>query len=216
MPNYTNRQTTFTSVKKLENGVLLREDGWSYCPPMDVYENLSVGDSIAVETVQMTRVVGIQNANGDWLFRKSDEDLVEEDRLFREGLEARNRQRLEEKRANWRMRTYALPPNIRARIDYFKEQGGEKFEIEGWGYELGIAELAALLVKTGRTDNAEPHGVKFEASEEVDKYIQEMELSGNQVDLARALANVLVQQPSISLAGTVSGLSPITGSPYYN
>ena len=216
MPNYTNRTTTFTSVKKLRDGELVREDGWCYWPPKDVYEKLSVGDSIAVETRGFSRVTGIQNEAGEWLFRKSDEDLDEEDRKFLEDMATKHRRNLEKNRSDWSKRTYVLPPNIRARIDTFRERAGERFDLDGWGYELVIAELIVLFVEAGKVDETEERGVKFEDSEKIETYIRENGCSGNQVEMAKVLARELVCNPAMTLGGTISAMFPITGSLYYN
>jgi len=78
----------------------------------------------------------------------------------------------------------------------------ETFELEGWGYELVVCELAALYAKSNCADD-----------ETIDSYAREQGTSGNQHGIAKSLARAHLA--GASLAGTVSALSPLTGDPFY-
>lgn len=90
------------------------------------------------------------------------------------------------------------------RIEFFRDQAGERFESDGLEYELVVAELAVLYDASGLAE-----------SDAVNGYGREYGTSGNQHGIARLLAGARRNDPEWSAAGSVSALSPITGEPFY-
>lgn len=209
MPTYSNRyietKTAATVGDSWSPNVVTDTDGWSAQAPDELVAILKPGDRYEMEQIggPFGTIAGWR-LNGRWYRRDSDEEIEAQRRKFIADTERRHREALEKNRAAWIGRTENLPGWLQDRIQTFRERGGERFELEGWGYELAVCELAALYDATddGRTD-----------SPEVNAYAHEHGTSGNQHDCARAL--VRHHREGNSLAGTVSALSPITGDAFY-
>ena len=145
-----------------------------------------------------------------------DEDLSDQ---HAEWLEDWNRQKaaiLEENREEWQKAQDALPEWIRARLEHFHEKGGENFALEGWGYELVIAELAVAYADMGEAIVGKSIS-EIEDSETVKAIAESQGTTGNQHSFALALAQVQVhiEDDPQTLRGTVSALLPLTGEPFY-
>lgn len=202
------RHAETVTVTKVTEGSFTVDSGWTFgnqrCPAV------KVGDTLLVETIGISRVVGIMDADsGSWYFHDTDEDLERQDREQREAYEASKRAELEEHREEWTQIEAGLPQWIKARIEFFRTKAGERFEIDGWGYELAIAELAVLYAEHGLPTD----GAWESEPQEVRDFAERVGTSGNQHGMAKALARMHLAGKD--LAGTVSGLSPITGDPYY-
>lgn len=161
---------------------------------------LVVGDEFELETRGFSQITGVR-LDGEWIMRKSDQDLERDHAKFREDWHAKQVANLEKNRASWLERENALPKWIKDRLDTFHERGGEVFEIEGWGYELIIAELAVLY----RESNGED-------SPSINEYAALHGTSGHQHSTARLLARAADDD---SLANTVSALRPLGAHPFY-
>lgn len=199
------RNSQLVTIKELDGGVLY-EEGIGHGMFKELKGKVKVGDTLVMETRGFSQITGFKFPDSDeWLMYKTDEDLAEEHRKFLEDLAKRRRKELKKNRASYEKRTAALPQWIRERVEHFHAKGGETFELEGWGYELAIAELAVLYAE---------HGFDEDKDSEVMKYAREHGTSGNQHDFARGLARAHAQSEE-SLAGTIGGLSPISGDPYY-
>lgn len=158
-----------------------------------------VGDEIVVETKGMSMVTGVC-LNDDWIMHKSDADL-EADRLkFIEDNRQRNIAMLRKNEASWREREEALPDWIKPRLRNFHERGGFNFRVEGWGYELIIAELAVLYRESGGED-----------SPTIMEYANLHGTSGNQHEVAKVLATFDEER----MDQTVAGLTPLGAHPFY-
>lgn len=94
-----------------------------------------------------------------------------------------------------------LPDWLKARIQRFRDAGGEKFLLEGWGYELVICRLADLMDR----------GLEADA----EKLSSDEGVTGNQWNCAKALAGGRAQHGDGYAAAVPAGLSPITGSADY-
>lgn len=110
--------------------------------------------------------------------------------------------RLEKNRKVYAAHEDALPDWLKARIQRFRDAAGEKFLLQGWGYELMICRLADLLDR----------GLEAEA----DKLAGDEGASGNQWECAKALAAGRVEHGDGYAALVPAGLSPITGSADYS
>jgi hypothetical protein len=141
---------------------------------------------------------------GTWYHHRSDEEFDTEHEQFVAGIRKRAKEELEKNRDLWLAQEAALPEWLRDRLLTFHEMGGEKFELEGWGYELIVCRLAALYVDSN-----------LEESEAINHLAEIEGTSGNQHEVAKAIAEAHMLQPERSMADTVSALTPITGDPFY-
>lgn len=176
--------------------------GWTFIRSKDdLGRDIRVGETLWQETIQLTRITGLRDANG-WLFHLSNEDLAREAREFSENMHRKDVERLEANRKKYWQWEQDLPDWLRARIQRFRDAAGEKFLLEGWGYELVICQLAAL----------------FDAGDEAgaEKLSEEQGCSGNQWDCAKALAAGRKQHGDDFAVAVPAGLSPITGSADYS
>lgn len=203
---FTNRSTKLVTIKsatpyKDGPGVALTmDDGWTMGSPVDS-EHLSVGQTVVREMFGFNYVGGLRLPDTeDWIFHRSDEHFAAEEADRREKWDREKRERLEENRKDWSEREAALPQWLRDRLERFRAAGGENFELEGWGYELIICELAAVYARNGGVDD-----------DEIDRFGSVNGTSGNQHDCAKALA---AHQDEAALMP--AGLSPLTGSADYS
>lgn len=208
MSKYTNRSTAEYEVKEVTpKGSILTREGTGFGVAPEYAKRLPVGTKFELETRSFSLITGIV-LDGEWLFRKSDEDLEADHKKFVADLKAERKAKLDEHRADWQAREDALPEWIRARLINFHKTGGEKFETDGWFYELGVAELADLINDTmpnlGEAD-----------SKQVSKYCREQGVSGNQYGIAKLLVRVHREAPA-DIITVPSALTPITGDPFYD
>lgn len=166
----------------------------------DLGREIRVGEHLALETVNVSTITGLRDANG-WLFHMTDEDLAADARRFSEDLHRKDVERLEANRKKWTADEAALPDWLKARIQRFRDAAGEKFLLEGWGYELMICRLADLLDR----------GLEGDA----DELAKTEGATGNQWDCAKCLAEVHRTYGEESVAAVPAGLAPITGSVDY-
>ena len=172
----------------------------------EVRGKVKVGDTIVVETRNYSQITGMRPVDGDWWFHKSDEDLDREHKEWVDNLNRERREFLAKNRDKWQAREDALPDWLRDRLTTFHRQGGEKFALEGWYYELAVCELAALY---------DEHGLDEEPADgPVMAYARKYGTSGNQHDFAKALVRAH-REGMESASDTVSALSPITGDAFY-
>lgn len=179
------------------------DDGWSRIAPPEVASHLEDGKMFYQETSRANEITG-WFVDGQWLAHKSDEDLAEERRALLESFDRRNAEQLEKNRSDWQAREDQLPEWIKSRLTTFHETGGEYFELNGWGYELIVCELAALY----RISNGED-------TETIESYARLHGTTGNQHDCAKLLARIKNGDAGFDAAHTVSALTPITGEPFY-
>jgi len=167
----------------------------------DLGRDLVVGETLWQETVQLTRITGLRDRNG-WLFHLTDQDLADEAREFSEELHRKDVIRLEQNRKKYAQWEQELPDWLQARIQRFRDAGGEHFLLTGWGYELIICQLAAL----------------FDAGDEAgaERLSEEQGVSGNQWDCAKALAAGRKAHGDEYAVLAPAGISPITGSADYS
>ena len=191
-----------TRVRRVGEASVTGEDGVTFCPPPEHLAAFTPGVAYRLEGRLGSVVTGCL-VGGEWLWRKTDEALADERRVELARFALRQAEDLAARRESWAAREAALPGWLRARLATFRERGGEKFELDGWHYELIVAELAALYAASG-----------MEEAEEVTAYA--LGVSGNQDQMARMLARAwLAGDSGWTAAGTVSALSPITGEPFY-
>ena len=182
--------------------------GWGcVVPPAvgDVLLTVTDADLLEQETVQASRITGWR-VNGEWIWRSSDQDIIAENAAFHERHQASLRKMLEDNQEDWAKREAALPEWLRERITYFHEHGGENFKLNGWGYEVIVAEFAALFFDTAPD---------FKETDEIKAFDLENGASGHQWDFGKALAKAHYEEPDRSLAGTVAAL-PFNGRYYEN
>jgi hypothetical protein len=128
--------------------------------------------------------------------------------MMRSAIIAHWKAEMEANREDWERRTAALPDWIKPRLQTFVERGGQHFAIMGWGYELVVAELAALYAEHGvpAADEPDPDPIRAYADGEG--------TTGKQHAFARALTMEHAEHPERSTAGkrgsrTGSGPFPI-------
>jgi hypothetical protein len=176
--------------------------GWTFVrSKADLGRDITVGETLWQETIQLTRITGLRDANG-WLFRLTNEDLAREAREFSENMHRKDVVRLEQNRKKYAAWEADLPDWLQARIRRFRDAGGEKFLLEGWGYELIICQLADLFDR-GLDDAA-------------DQLANDQGASGNQWDCAKLLARGRNEMGDEVGLLVPSGISPITGSADYS
>lgn len=196
-------EITITSV--VDNGdSLTLTYGWTFNrSKAELGRDIKVGDRFILETVQLTRITGMQDpVTGEWLFHLTDEDLAADHRRFLDDVRRRDAERFELNRKQWAEQEAALPEWLQARIMQYRNAGGERFLVSGWGYELMICRLADLLDR----------GLEAEA----DKLACDEGVTGNQWDCAKALARLRESNGDEVATQLPAGIAPITGSADYS
>ena len=208
METFTDRSIRSYTVKSNDNGVSTTEHtGFSLGPDIDA--QLPAGTKFDMETQNFSFIVGIR-VDGRWIMRKSDQDIERERAERSAKWEQDKRDSLALNRVVYAAQEAALPEWVKCRIEHFHQTGGERFLVDGWGYELTIARLAiarlavAYLASGGEDDD------------EVNRISHEEGTSGNQHEVAKWLARMHATDPDETLAGTISGLTPLTGDPFFN
>ncbi len=194
------------SVTKVEDSgdslTISGDHGWTFMrSKAELGRDITVGEDLWVETVKFGQITGLQDANG-WLFRLTDEDLARQARELSEQLRRSDVVQLEKNRQLYAEWEAALPNWLKARIQRFRDAAGEKFLLKGWGYELVICRLAALL-DVGDEEAAE-------------SLARQEGVTGNQWDCARTLAEGRARHGDRFAVECPGGLSPITGSADYS
>ena len=192
-----------TRVKRVGEAAVTGEDGWTFAPPAEHMHRFEPGLEYALETRGLSVVTGCR-IDGEWLWRRSDAWLDDDRRVTSARFAVDKAERLRDNREGLEAREAKLPAWLRDRIEFFRDQAGERFESDGWEYELVVAELAVLYDASGLAE-----------SDAVNGYGREYGTSGNQHGIARLLAGARRNDPEWSAAGSVSALSPITGEPFY-
>lgn len=200
---YTDRFVSDYTARRIEDGAVTSTDGWTAGAPPEVIAALRVGDAYGLETRggPFGTICGWRVA-GRWISRKSDQQIDRERQEWVAVDDRKRAERLERNRLEYQKRELELPSWVRDRLAVFHRRGGEKFEKDGWAYELVICELACLYAQTGCED-----------TDKIDHYARSHGTSGNQHECAKSLARAHAENRSLS--GTVSGLTPITGDPFY-
>lgn len=190
-----------TRIDKYEDSYSISTQGsWGFIAPLsDAVKALQIGDVIQLETKGFNTIGGLK-IKGKWAFHRSDEHFAEQDRKFMEKFEQDKKDLLEANRKDWAWRTIALPQWLWNRIAKFRENGKERFELEGWGYELIICELAAIYERNGGIDD-----------DEINDFSRREGTSGNQHNVAK----MLVKFKSEDLV-VPAGLAPLTGDKDYS
>lgn len=164
----------------------------------DLSRTPHVGDELFLETINYSLVVGLRDKDG-WLFRQSDQQLGDERAEQNRKWDQERRDTLEKCRGRWQEIEDGLPDWLQARLARFRTAGGEAFELDGWGYELTICQLAAMYLADDTDAIRELDGAAG--------------CSGNQHSCAKALAELHRRGDSIDRVP--AGLSPLTGSADY-
>lgn len=176
--------------------------GWTFSKAKAALgREIHVGEHLQQETIGFSQVTGLRDADG-WLFHYTDQELADEAREFSEQMHRDDVVRLEKNRKLYAQWEQELPDWLRARIQRFRDGGGEGFLLSGWGYELIICRLAALF------DAGDEEGAERLASEEG--------ASGNQWDCAKALAAGRRELGDEIGVRIPAGIAPITGSADYS
>jgi len=213
MATYTDRTIEEVTVKSIDSGRITTDDGWSHYAEEEILPLFSPGMVVGHETYRNSQTSGWM-IDGQWVMRTSDEEFAEQREKMLAAFAEEKRERLETSREFWEKEEKALPGWIRSRIEHFRSVDAETFELEGWGYELVIAKLAVAYAEMG----SEIIGKRLSEvsdSDAVTKIAEEVGSSGNQHGMALALAQAHLEDPERDMAGTVAGLSPITGKANY-
>lgn len=203
MGTFTGRHEDQTTVRKVSGGFVTGDNGWTFAPPGEHLGRFKPGLTYTLETRNLSVVTGCR-IDGEWVWRRSDAWLDDDHRAQIARLDSASAERLRNRREEWEAREAALPAWLRSRIEHFRSVAGERFELDGWAYELAVAELAVLYDEAGLGE-----------SDAVTAYGDEHGTSINQHDVARLLAAARRNDPEWSAAGSVSAMSPITGEPFY-
>jgi hypothetical protein len=214
---YTDRDVDLVVIESIEGSALHFDNGWSFggVPP-EVLPLLTVGGEYLQETHRLSLVTGMATCYrtrsgdpvvGQWLWHKTDADLDRELAEMLAESQARYEAVLAENRSDWSRREAALPLSLRRRLERFRANGGHGFDVNGWGYELVICELAVLYAESHQAD-----------TEAIEKYASLNGTSGNQHDYAKALSRHLNDDPTDQdiVANSVSALAPLTGDADYS
>jgi len=219
IPTYEGRRLQAQWVKRREHDegsdhyAITGTAGWTAGCPEEVYDLLPVGKAFILETINGSLIMGWL-IDGKWYDRRSDQDRERDHEAMRANVDRRHQEMLDANREDWQRRQDALPDWIRRRLETFHSRGREKFARDGWGYELVIAELAVEYAAMGDAIVGKDQ-FTVEDSEAIKTISREEGTSGNQHDVALALAKAHLEDPDRSMVGTVSALSPITGDAFY-
>jgi len=206
---YTERETELITIKAVtrwadeHNIVEVHSDqGKTFMLPLAYYERIEQGGVVLVETRH--GYVSGWRVDGEWIKRYTDQEL--DDQIQTRIAEAKEaaEKHLAEHRADWRSREAALPTFIRERIEFFREVVGHNFDLTGWEYELVVAELCLLYMRS-----------KGDDAPVVDKYCAKHDVDENQRQVAKMLALMAKQAPGRSMTQTPSALYFTTGHPFY-
>lgn len=221
IPAYEGRSLQAQWVQKREHiegsdwYAITGTSGWTVGCSKEVFDLLTDGKPFILETINLSRITG-WIIDGKWYDRKSDQDLKREHEAFVADNNRRHQESLDANRAEWQRRQDALPDWVRRRLEGFHSKSGEKFALEGWGYELIIAELAVEYAALGDViRDKDVFEVGPYESEAIKTISREQGTSGNQHGMALALAKAHLEDPNRSMVGTVSALSPLTGEAFY-
>jgi len=199
------RISDFTVKTVQDDGDHLRlqnQGGWTFSrPKADLGRTVQPGEHLQLETIGLSHITGLRGANG-WLFRLTNQDLADEARKYSEELHRKDVARLEQNRKKWAEQEAALPAWLQARIQRFRDAGGEHFLLTGWGYELCICRLADLMDR----------GLDADA----DQLAADEGVSGNQWDCAKVLAAGRREHGDDFARQLPAGIAPITGSADYS
>lgn len=220
--SYTQRSLQAQWVKSREHRdgseayAITGTTGWTAGCSKEVYDLLTEGKPYILETIRASQITG-WIIDGAWHSRKTDEDLQEDHAKWLAKWEQEKLESLEKNREDWTRREESLPDWLKVRLATFHEKGGEKFDLEGWGYELVVCELAVEYAALGDVIvGKDVFEVGPFESEAIKTIANEQGTSGNQHGVALALAKAHLAEPGVSLAGTVSALSPLTGDAFYD
>jgi hypothetical protein len=214
---HTERKLTFQTVTHIsqDGKAITGSDGWTMIAPDEVAALLKVGSYFGLETKGFNEISG-WHIDGVWYARRSDNAIREDFELFLDNSKKRRLDALESNRPNWQAREAKLPTWIRERLEYFREQDKEEFEVEGWGYELVISELAVMYAKIGEQilDKTLTDIRPLETTE-ITELADEQGTTGNQHAMALGLAKQHLLDPERSMSGTIGALAPLTGQTAY-
>lgn len=196
-----------------ESWAITGTTGWTAGCSKEVYDLLTDGKPYILETKNLSQITG-WIIDGQWYDRKTEEELTAANEEWKANWEREKAEELEKNREEWQRRQDALPDWLRTRLETFHEKSGGKFAVEGWGYELCVAELAVMYTTIG-PDILDKDSFSVKDSDEISAYASAHGTSGNQHGMALALAKAHLQEPELDMAGTVSALSPLTGDAFY-
>lgn len=181
----------------------------SWSMPKSIFpDDVAVGQRYITESVLGSTPSAVFRCT----WRKSDEDLDADHEAFSEQWKKEKHDRLEESRDEWTLREAALPQVLQDRLNNFRKKAaavGNDFEVEGWGYELVVSELAAMYAEQG-----DPEG-PYEDTAEIVAYASKEGTSGNQHGFAKALARGLIRDPE-QVQESISALTPLGTGAYYD
>lgn len=168
----------------------------------DIGEAFQPGDEFDLETIYFSHITGLRDAAGTWRFRLSDQDLADEHNAMMARFEDDRTVELEKNMKTWAAQEEALPDWLKARIRRFHDAAGEKFLRDGWGYELAVCRLAAVMA------DGDDAGAEKMASDEG--------VTGNMWGCAKALAELHARGDDDDAANVMpAATAPITGSADY-
>lgn len=211
------RSTDKWVIAQLDGSTMTSEDGMSFVLPEGVAKKVQVGEALILETINFSMVLGAYSPRlNEWLWRKSDEELLIEHEEFLESIKKRDADWLIENKEEFEKREAALPDWLRGRIETFHKKG-KSFEGPAWGYEVLIAELAVMYAKLGDAIlDKNLFEVSDIESDEIKEFARTEGTSGNQHSVALALAKAHLEDPEQNMAGTISGMAPIGGGAFYD
>jgi len=201
MSTYTNRREEEVVVKEVSTTGVLFDSGWGYGPPEGVAKQLQVGETLTAE-MRGTTITGLRRGD-TWIYRNSDEKLEMDHLELVAKFKSDREKMLEEKRQDWAEREAALMPELRERLEHFRAVG-TNFDVDGWGYELIVCELAQLYLDSD-----------LEETPEIEAYADREGTSGNQHGFAKVLAREL-RDKGLLPKQIIAALAPLTGSQDYS
>lgn len=193
-------------VKRVEDSgdyvALTGHHGWTFSKSKAALgREIHVGERLQQETIGFSQVTGLRDVNG-WLFHYTDQELADQTREMTEQMDRDRVVRLEKNRKQYAAWEADLPAWLKARIQRFRDAAGEKFLLDGWGYELTICRLADLIDQ-GREGEA-------------NKLASDEGVTGNQWGCAKGLAAGRREHGDEFAVLVPAGIAPITGSADYS
>ena len=118
-------------------------------------------------------------------------------------IEERRRAWLNANRNKWEEREAALPDWLRSRLETFHTNGGERFDLMGWGHELITCELALAYVHSELDDD-----------DAIARFAIDNGTTETQHAFAKSLAQVHMEGVE-DVTAIPSALTAITRDPYW-
>lgn len=186
------------------------DGSWSFCLSKEYEVVPKVGDKVALYTVNVSTVRGV-DINNEKIFYKTDAELEAERNEWLINYEKEKQETFEKNKAQLDADYESLPENFKQRIDRFRKNN-PKFRVDFESYEMFCCQEAlkiAAVCKT-TTDIAAFHDLKWEQQIMVVPTLSDGH-SGNTFGFACVLARFQIECPD-KVSEAHGSLSVLVGS----